>query len=156
MTWWNWIEQSLDFRHHAARHHRRRRHHRKIRVFLVINGYYFELNAHRRTLLMEQLTVGHTDTMTIAYFDTNGQPMLSAVAPDSPPTWVNTPSTPAVDTFTVAADGSSAVLAAIGPGTDSITVSVTVAGKSYTATQSVTISAAPQVLGSVEIINSVQ
>lgn len=103
---------------------------------------------------MEQLTVGHQDTMTILYLDAAGNPMLSAVVPDSPPAWTNTPS-PA-DTLTVSADGSTAVLAALAAGADTVNMSVIVAGKTFTATEQITISAAPQVLTSVEIQNTVQ
>jgi len=130
-------------------------HHPHLRVFLSVNNYLYELNPNKRIHIMEQLTVGHTDTMSIQYLDTTGNPMLTTVTPDSPPTWTDTPATPPVDTFVVSADGTSAVLTATAAGTDSINLSVTVAGKVYTATQSVTISAAPQVLGSVTIVNTV-
>lgn len=105
---------------------------------------------------MEQLTVGHTDTMTIVYLDASGNPMLAPVTPDSPPIWTNTPSTPPVDTLTVSADGGIAVLAATAAGSDTVNLSVTVGGKTFTAMQSITISAAPQVLTSVTIQNSIQ
>lgn len=104
---------------------------------------------------MEQITVGHTDTMAILYFDAAGQTMLVTPVPDSPATWTNTPSVPPVDSFTVAPDGNSAVLAALAAGSDIVNVSVTVGGKVFTATENVTISAAPQVLTSIAIGNSV-
>ena len=100
---------------------------------------------------MITVNVGHSVDDTIVYLDQNGNPMLVAPTPDAPPVWTNTPSTPAVDTFTVAADGSSAVLAATAVGADTVNLTVTVGGKTYTATQAVTIAAAPQVLTSVSI-----
>ncbi len=142
---------AYNWRRHHCWH--RRRH---IRVFLVVNGYFYELNQHKGTHLMEQLTGGHTYTMTIVYLDASGNPMLAPVVPDSPPTWTNTPTTPPVDTLTVSADGGTAVLAATAAGSDTINLSVTVGGKTFTATESVTISAAPQVLTSVSINNSIQ
>ena len=104
---------------------------------------------------MEQLTVGHSDTMTIEYLDQNGNPMLSPVTPDAAPTWTNTPASPPVDTFTVSPDGSSAVLAATAPGADTVNLSVTVAGKTFAASLGIAISAAPQVLTSVAIASAI-
>jgi hypothetical protein len=147
---------SVPRKNQRKRHHRQHPHHGHVRVFLVVNGYWYELSAHKRTIIMEQLTVGHTDTMSIIYLDTTGNPMLVPVTPDSPPSWTNTPATPPVDTFTVAPGGAGAVLAATAAGSDTVTLSVTVGGKVYTATQAITISAAPQVLGSVAIQNAVQ
>ena len=151
------LSRLLGFGYGRHRHHRRPHHHhrRHLRVALVVNGYFHELSAHRRTYIMDQLTVGHSDTMTIEYLDQNGNPMLAPVTPDSPPTWTNTPASPPVDTFTVSPDGSSAVLAATAPGADTVNLSVTVAGKTFTASLGVAISAAPQVLTSVAIASAI-
>ncbi len=100
------------------------------------------------------LTAGHTDAMSIAYFDQNGLPMVTAPTPDAPPTWVNVPSS--ADTFTVAGPSNlTASLAALAEGTDSVTLTVVVGGVTFTAVQPVNIAAAPQVLTSVEIVNAV-
>lgn len=97
--------------------------------------------------------VGHTDTMTIAYLDQNGNPMLVTPTPDSPPTWVQT--TPATDTLTVAASGLSAVALGLAAGTDVITLTVIVSGVTFTAVDDLTVTAAPQVLTSVAIVDTV-
>jgi hypothetical protein len=138
------------------------RRHQFIRVFLLIttSGYhrrhvYHELHPNRRTQIMTNITVGHTDTITPVYLDQHGNPMLTPVVPDSPPVWSNTPATPPVDTFTPAADGSSATLIANAAGSDVVNFSVVVGGKTFTATDAITISAAPQVLTSVELADSV-
>jgi hypothetical protein len=141
-----------------------KRRHRRVRVFLAItrqghhrwrHGAYYELKPNRKTRIMTQITVGHTDTLSIQYLDQNGNPMLTPVTPDSPPTWTNTPASPPVDTFTVAADGSSATLVATTAGSDVVNLSVMVGGKTFTATDAITISAAPQVVSGVMIVDTV-
>jgi hypothetical protein len=139
--------------------------HHHVRVFLVVSttGHrhrykhtrIYQLHPNRRTNVMTSITVGHTDTLTIAYLDAAGNPMLVTPTPDSPPTWTNTPSTPPVDTFTVAADGNSATVAATAAGSDVVNLSVVVGGKTFTASDAITISAAPQVLTSVAIVDTV-
>ena len=79
--------------------------------------------------------------------------MLTPPTPDAPPVWTN--STPATGTLVAAADGSSAVETAIAVGTDVISVAATVGGKAFTATQGVTVTAAPQVLTSIGILTTV-
>lgn len=101
-----------------------------------------------------QVTAGHEVDATIVYLDTNGNPMLTAPTPDSPPSWTNAPSAPGIDTLTVSPDGSSAVLATNvtdANSSDTLGLSVTVGGKTFTASLAIAISAAPQVLGSVAI-----
>ncbi len=134
-----------------------RRHHHP-RVVLFIDGYGHELNPHRRTCFMTSVTAGHKITYAIAYLDENGRPMITTPTLDGPPSWSNAPSAPGIDTLTPAADGSSAVLqtnAADADSTDTVSMSVVVGGKSFSASDSVTISAAPQVLSSVEIVGTV-
>jgi hypothetical protein len=99
---------------------------------------------------MEALTVGHTMTCTIVYLDAAGNPMLTPVTPDSPPVWTGG-ATPAVDTMAVSADGSTDVVTAVGPGADTIGVTVLVGGVSFVASLNLTVNAAPQVLTSVAI-----
>ena len=105
---------------------------------------------------MLNLTVGHTDTASIIYLDANGNPMLTTPVPDAPPTWVDpAPPSPAVDTITPSADGNTCVIVATAPGTDTVNLSLAVGGKVFTASLQLNISAAPQVLTSVAIANSV-
>jgi hypothetical protein len=137
--------------------YRLRRHHR--RVAIVVDGRIHELNPHRRTHLMLPVTAGHAVALAIAYLDANGHKMLTQPTPDGPPSWTDAPSAPGIDTLTVAPDGSSAILAtnpADADGSDTVGLSVTVGGKTFSATLAVAISAAPQVLSSVEIVGTVQ
>ena len=102
-----------------------------------------------------EVTVGHQVDYVIQYVDSDGNPMLQPVTPDSPPTWANAPDPSDCDTFAPAADGSSAVVQAQGAGSDTISVQVTVSGVQYSASDQVTISAAPQTLGGIELVATV-
>ena len=101
--------------------------------------------------MSDTVTVGHQVDFSIGYIDTNGNPMLTPVTPDSAPTWTNVSGSP--DTFTVSADGTTSVLMATGAGSDTVGLSVTVGGVVYTASDLITITAPPQVLGGVEILS---
>lgn len=114
----------------------------------------YKLKPNRKIKIMTDVTVGHVVTDTIAYLDANGNPMLTVPTPDSPPTWANT-ADPTVDTMTVSADGSTATIDAVGVGTDTVTLTVVVGGVTFTATQQLSVDAAPQVLTSVAINASV-
>jgi hypothetical protein len=87
--------------------------------------------------------------MTISFLDQNGNPMLTAVTPDAPPTWSDT--TPATGTLTPAAGGLSATEAAIAAGSDVVNVALTVGGAAFSASLGITVSPAPQVLTSIAI-----
>ena len=104
---------------------------------------------------MLPVNVGHSVDSSIIYLDQNGNPMLTPVTPDSPPTWTNAPNPAGIDTLTVSADGSTSVLAATAVGTDTLTLTVVVGGKTFTASEQITISAAPQVLSGVQISSAV-
>lgn len=120
-------------------------------VVLRINGIGVFMNHHQRTLVMTDITVGHTANLSIEYLDQDGNPMVTAPAPDSPPSWTNAPSDPSVDTFTPSADGLTATLVANAAGTDTVSLTVLVGGKSFPASLAFTVSAAPQTLTSVRI-----
>lgn len=100
-----------------------------------------------------EATVGHTITSTILYLDANGNPMLTKPVPDAPPTW--TQSTPATDTLSVSADGSTATDVGVAAGSDTLSLALMVGGVQFAATQQITIDAAPQVLTSVAIASVV-
>jgi len=101
------------------------------------------------------VTVGHVIDFSIQYVDTSGNPMLTPVTPDSPPVWADAPASPPVDTFTPSADGLTAVLTATAAGADTVSLTVIVGGVTYTASDIITINAAPQVLGGVQIVATV-
>lgn len=104
---------------------------------------------------MTQLSVGHTDTLTYVIVDQNGNPMIPQPALDSPAVWTDAPSASGVDTFAAAADGTSAVVTALAAGSDTVSLSVVVGGKTFTASDLITISAAPQVASGVQIVDTV-
>ena len=101
------------------------------------------------------VTVGHVVDYTIQYVDTAGNPMLTPVTPDSPPVWTDAPATPPVDTFIASADGMTAVLTPSAAGADTVTLAVIVNAVTYTASDLLTINAAPQQLGGVQIVATV-
>ena len=107
------------------------------------------------THMADTVSVGHQISYSIQEVDAQGNPMLTAVPFDSPPTWTDSPSAAGVDTFTVSADGTTAVLVADAVGTDSVAVSVTIGGQVFTASDIVTISAAPQVLSGIQLLSVV-
>ena len=143
----------MKHRHHHVRSHRR--HHGHPRVFLVISGYYYELNPYWRLEIMTQLTVGHVDTLTYVIVDANGNPMIPQPALDSPAVWTDAPSAAGVETFAAAADGTSAVVTATAAGSDTVGLTVIVGGKTFTASDLITVSAAPQVASGVQIVDTV-
>ena len=105
---------------------------------------------------MLETTVGHQVLCTINYLDTKGNPMLVPPATDAPPGWTNAPSDPGDDTMTPAAEGSSALVVTQAPGTDTISAALAVSGTAYNGSLSLVVDAAPQVLGSIEVVGTVQ
>ena len=99
------------------------------------------------------LTVGHTASFTVVYLDQNGNPMLTTPTPDAPPAWTDT--TPATGTLTPGAGNLTASEVAIAAGTDTVSVSLAVGGVSFSASQQLVVSAAPQVLASIELATTV-
>ena len=96
------------------------------------------------------MTVGQSDALSIAFLDQNGQPMATTPTPDAVPVWTN--STPATDTLTVAGDGLSATDAAVGIGTDTVNLTLSVNGQSFTAALDINVAGAAQVLTSIQIV----
>ena len=74
--------------------------------------------------------VGQHVNFSLAFLDAQGQPMQTTPTPDAPPTWNNLK----LDRLIAAPDGLTCQADTVGPGTDTITVQVTVAGRSYTGT----------------------
>lgn len=105
--------------------------------------------------MADTVSIGHQIAYSIQQNDTNGNVMLVPIVFDSPPVMTNAPSAPGVDTFTVSADGTTAVLVAEAAGSDTVTLAVVFQGASFGASDFVTISPAPQVFGGVELISVV-
>jgi hypothetical protein len=100
------------------------------------------------------VVVGDTVGFAIAYFDQNGNPMVTTPTPDSPPTWSDTNT--AVGDLSQSADGTTAQESIVGAGTDSVSVNLTVGGVAFTAELTITASAATtQTLSSIEIVPTV-
>lgn len=98
------------------------------------------------------VNVGHQVVASYVILDQNGQPMLTQPTPDSPATWTDTLSVPGVDTNAVSADGTQDVITAAAPGTDTVGVSVTVGGKTFTDSALLTVTPAPQVASGVSVV----
>ncbi len=103
------------------------------------------------------VTVGHTVTNVIRYLDQNGNPMQTTPTPDSPNVWTDSGSaaSPALDTSTISTDGNTQTVVAQAAGVDQVTVTVTVGGKTFTASVEIDISPTPQVLTSIAIESTV-
>ena len=130
-----------------------------------VHGLRFTSYVHRRRFAVVELfnlhipqeitmppvtvSIGHTIAFSIEYLDANGNPMLTPQTPDAPPTWTNTAT--AIDTLAVSPDGTTAVDTAVAAGADTVTVSLAVGGVSFTASDPIIVSPAPQVLTSVAI-----
>ena len=99
------------------------------------------------------VNVGHKINCALQLLDQSGNPMLVTPTPDSVPTWTN--GSPAVDTLVAAVDGMSAVDTAIAPGSDTIQLSGSFGGTTFTASLAVTVTPVPQVLTSVVIVPTV-
>ena len=102
------------------------------------------------------LNVGHTATCTYQVLDQNGNPMLSQVTLDSPAQWTDTPSPAGADTNVVSADGTTDVVTAVAAGSDTVGLTVTIGGKTFTDSVLLTISPAPQQASGVEIVTDVE
>lgn len=102
---------------------------------------------------MTTVTVGHKIALAIQYLDQNGQPMLTTPTPTAPPVWTQT--TPATETLTAAPDGLTAQTTALAAGSDTIGLSLEVAGATFSATLAVTVQAVPQTLASIAILATV-
>jgi hypothetical protein len=127
------------------------RHHR-VHVVLFIDGIGVFLHPHEENRIMTDVTVGHKIALSIGYLDTAGNPMVVTPTPDAPPVWTQT--TPATETLVAATDGLTATATAVAAGSDTISLALAVGGQQFTASLAVTVTAAPQVLGSI-VINAV-
>lgn len=100
------------------------------------------------------VVVGHQVACTYTILDQNGAPMLVQPSLDSPAVWTDTPAPAGADTNAVSADGTTDVVTAVAAGADTVGLSVTIGGNTFTDSLLITIAAAPQVASGV-VINSV-
>ena len=105
--------------------------------------------------MTDTVTVGHLINFSYAITDQSGNDMLTQPPLDSPAVWTDAPATPPVDTFVASADGTTALLTATAAGSDTVGLTVIVGGATFTASDLVTITAAPQVASGVRIVSKV-
>ena len=123
-------------------------------VFLTVNETRVLLHPNEENFMTTILTMGHKLGLSIQVLDQNGNPMLTPVTYDAPPAWTNT--TPATETIAASADGQTALGTPVAPGTDTVSVSFSIGGKSFSATLAVEVDAAAQVPTSAVIVAAVQ
>jgi hypothetical protein len=126
----------------------------------------FVIRPNEETEIMSAVNVGHTINYTWQFVDANGNPPPAGTPPPvaNSATFSDTPASPPVDTFTPSGGPveQSASLIATAAGSDTVTLSVayTPPGASapvtFTATDLVTISAAPFAPAGVQLIPTVQ
>jgi hypothetical protein len=140
---------------HNKNHHPPHHVHRRIRyVLLTVQGVTVLLSPHMELFMSTVLTIGHKLNLSIAYLDQNGNPMLVTPALDANPVWAN--SDAGVETLSVSGDGLSATGTPVAPGNDTVSLSVTAGGQTFSAILAVEVDPAPQVLTSIEIVPSVE
>jgi len=169
---WSWLgEWILRRPHYYSRH--QQHHYDRVRLKIVVTdggGRHKKTDAYilqpnKELHIMSAVTVGHIITYTWSFVDANGNapPEGSILPVADAATWSNTPATPPVDTFTPSGGPveMSAVLAATAAGSDTVNLVVlfTPAGgtqQTFSASDAVTISAAPFVPAGVRILTSIQ
>ena len=136
-------------------HHRHRPSGVRVLLWLVV---VIKHHRKRRQLMGQPATVvaGHEVIATYVVTDQNGQPMVTQPPLDAPASWTDTLSVPGVDTNAVSADGTQDVIQAVAPGTDTVGVSVTIGGKTFTDSALLTVSPAPQVASGVQVVLTAQ
>ncbi len=101
------------------------------------------------------VTIGHTVTIDIAQVDAKGNPMLTPVTFDAPPTWAESSTDGSIETLAISGDALEAVGTTVGVGTDTVTATVLVGGVSFSASVDVVVSAEPQVFGGIVLNTTV-
>ena len=126
---------------------------RKSEPFYIV----FSVNGQTLTLLpgkvnrmsLTNLTLGHNAVFSWTQLDARGNPMITPVPADSPPTYSNT--NPEVETITPAGDGLSAQGTTLALGTDTVTSVGTFGGVSFTVSADIEVDDVPQVLTSARL-----
>lgn len=118
---------------------------------LYFGNFAVELSPRETIHMAFALNVGQTIDFSIRYLDTTGVEMTTPPKADSTPSWGNLH--PDIETLTASGDGLTATATGVAAGTDTIQVSLSVGGQSFTATLDGTVSGtAGQTLGSIEIV----
>ena len=97
--------------------------------------------------------VGQTQALGLKFLDAAGNDVTAQVTPDSAPQWSDT--TPATDTLTAAANGLTATALGLAAGDDTINVSVSFAGATFSGTYALTVvqpAPPPPQVASVQIV----
>lgn len=128
-------------------------------LFMIAVGpILFELNLDPLETMKMAVQVPQNKQLSlgIRYLDQAGQPMLSSVPLDSPPSWSNSA---AIGSLDVSGDGMAATFRPSAPGSTNIRLTVTSGRNQYNAELAVEVTPAegsqPQVLSAVEIIPNV-
>lgn len=116
---------------------------------IVVNGVGVLLTPEEKLHMAVTLSVGHKLNISIVFLDQNGNPMKSDPTLDAVPQWSNT--TPATETLAVDASSLTATATSVVAGTDTVNVSLTVAGNVFQTALDVTVEEAPQVLTSIAL-----
>jgi|SRR5271166_334350 len=121
-----------------------------VAVALTVQGVTVFLTPEENLHMAVTLSLGHTLSMSIAFMDQNGNPMLTTPTPDAAPAWSDT--TPATETLAPSGDGLTCTGTPVAVGTDTVSLALAVGGAAFSATLDVTVTAAPQVLTSIGIV----
>lgn len=127
---------------------------RRVHVLLDIEGTCIVLYPDEEVHLTTTLNVGHKAALAIVFLDQNGNPMLTPQAADATPSWTHGSDT--VDKLVPSADGLTCEVDATAEGSDVIGLSLSVGGKSFSATLNLNVTPEPQVLTSVAINATVE
>jgi hypothetical protein len=149
VKWWG--------RYHHRHHHER---HRLVLLVSYIDTHGdFTLRVHclnpegESPMNPVELQVGQTVDFAIVFLDQNGNTISPPPTPDSPPSWSDT--TPPTGTLTEAVGDLTASEVAVAPGTDTVSVSLTVGGVSFSASLPITVTAPAPVLTSIAIVPTI-
>jgi hypothetical protein len=116
----------------------------------------FNLDLQETSKMAIQVPQDKTISLGIRYLDQNGQPMLSPVNHDQPPSWSNSD---AIGSLAVAPDGLTAVFTPSAPGNTNVRLTVTSGTRQYNAELGIEVTPSQpvnQIFSSVEISAVVQ
>jgi hypothetical protein len=149
LHWWWWLFHERHKRHHRHHHpHGPPGHH--FYVLFKIDCVSFLLKPDEEKILMTDITLGQGLNLAISFLDQDGNQMTATPVPDGTPIWTNT--TPVTEALSISSDGLSAKTTSVVVGTDTVSVSVTVGGATFSADLNVNVAPKPQTLTSIVIV----